>query len=78
VSVSGPVVADTHVFLWYLQGSSRLSDPTRDLLDAVTALGEPILVSAVTIVELRYLAEKGTLTEADVDALRRVERPPAV
>jgi len=30
--------------LWYLQGSSRLSDSTRDLLDAVTALGEPILV----------------------------------
>jgi len=26
----------------------------------------------VTIVELRYLAEKGTLTEADVDALHAV------
>jgi PIN domain nuclease of toxin-antitoxin system len=30
------------------------------------------LFSAVTVVELRYLAEKGTLTEEDVDAVHAV------
>ena len=68
----GPILADTHVFLWYLEGSPRLADSTRELIDAATAAGEPILISAVTLVELRYLAEKGTLTEADIDAVHAV------
>lgn len=66
------VVADTHVFLWYLQASPRLNESTRLLLDRVTAAGAPILISAVTIVELRYLAEKGTFSEAEVDAVHAV------
>lgn len=68
----GAVLADTHVFLWYLQASPRLEDRTRRLLDAATDAGQPILVSAVTIVELRYLAEKGVLTELDIDAIHAV------
>ena len=67
----GAVLADTHVFLWYLQASPRLEDGRR-LLDAATDAGQPILVSAVTIVELRYLAEKGVLTELDIDAIHAV------
>lgn len=66
------VLVDTHIFLWYLQGSPRLTDSTRSLLDDVTARGEPILVSVVTLVELAYLAEKGTLDEAEVDAIHAV------
>jgi PIN domain nuclease of toxin-antitoxin system len=72
VSRSGAVLADTHIFLWYLQASPRLAESTKLLLDAVTSRDEPILVSAVTVVELRYLEEKGTLTEADVDAVHAV------
>jgi PIN domain nuclease of toxin-antitoxin system len=60
----------THVFLWYLEASPRLAAWTRQLLDAATAAGEPILISAVMLVELRYQAENGTLTEADVDAVK--------
>jgi PIN domain nuclease of toxin-antitoxin system len=72
VTTPGAVLADTHIFLWYLQGSARLAELTRKLLDAATAQNAPILISAVTIVELHYLAEKGTLTESDVDALHAV------
>jgi PIN domain nuclease of toxin-antitoxin system len=72
VSGSGPVVADTHVFLWYIDASPRLAESSRSLLDGVTAAGRPILVPAVKVVELRYLAEKGTLTEAHVDAVHAV------
>jgi PIN domain nuclease of toxin-antitoxin system len=71
-SAAGPILVDTHIFLWYLQGSPRLADSTRALLDDVTARGEPILVSAVTMVELRCLAEKGTLDEPEVDAIHAV------
>lgn len=30
------VVADTHSFIWYLQGSARLSQAARAALDATT------------------------------------------
>ena len=66
------MLADTHVFLWYLQASPRLADTTRVLLDNVTAMDQPILISVVTVVELRYLHEKGTLAEEDMDALHAV------
>lgn len=66
------VLVDTHIFIWYLQASPRLEESTRRLLDGVTSANEPILVSAVTVVELWYLADKGTLTEADVDAVHSV------
>lgn len=42
----------------------------------MTARNEPILVSAVTVVELAYLAEKGTLSEAELDAVRAVLDAP--
>jgi PIN domain nuclease of toxin-antitoxin system len=76
VNSPAAVVADTHIFLWYLQDSARLRESTRTLLDGVTAAGAPILISAVTVVELRYLAEKGTLTEADLDAVHAVLDAP--
>ena len=68
----GPVLVDTHIFLWYLDASPRLAESTRLQLDRVARQAEPIFVSAVTVVELRYLAEKGTLTEEGVDAVHAV------
>lgn len=72
MSESGAVLVDTHIFLWYLEASPRLAESTRLLLDQVAFQDQPIFVSAVTVVELRYLAEKGTLTEEDVDAVHAV------
>lgn len=66
------VLADTHIVLWCLQASPRLDGSTRALLDAATAANAPILVSATTLVEIRYLAGKGVLTEPDVDAIHAV------
>lgn len=65
----GPLVADTHTFIWYANNSRRLSPRAGEVLDAATASDAPILVSAVTIVELRYLVEKGTLSEAEFEVL---------
>lgn len=66
---SGPLVIDTHAFIWYLQASPQLSGSAREAMDEVTAAGLPLLISAVTIVEIVYLTEKGTLTSADLHAL---------
>jgi PIN domain nuclease of toxin-antitoxin system len=68
----GPVLVDTHVFLWYLEDSPRLEPSTFALLDGVTGRDQPILVSAVSVVELAYLAEKGTLVEEQIDAVHAV------
>ena len=37
------VVADTHAFIWYLEGSPRLSEPARTALDGTTEAELPIL-----------------------------------
>lgn len=58
-----PVVADTHAFMWYVQNDSRLSTAAGDVMDAAVAADDPIFVSAATAVELRYLADKGTLSQ---------------
>jgi PIN domain nuclease of toxin-antitoxin system len=58
-----PVVADTHAFMWYVQNDSRLSAAAGEALDAAVAADDPIFVSAATAVELRYLADKGTVSQ---------------
>ncbi len=65
---AAPFVADTHIFVWYVNNSRRLSAAAGATLDAATAAGSPILLSAVSLVELRYLVEKGTFTEAEFDS----------
>lgn len=60
-----PVVADTHILVWYLQDEPRLSDAARVALDGATAVGDPIFVSAASVVELRYLFEKGGIGAGD-------------
>lgn len=65
MTATAAVVADTHTFIWYVQGSPRLSAAARGTLDATTEAKVPILVSAITLVELRYLVEKGTYTEQE-------------
>lgn len=59
-------VADTHVLVWYVAGQP-LSTPALAALDGATAAGEPIYVSAVSLLELVYLAEAGRLTAAQVE-----------
>jgi PIN domain nuclease of toxin-antitoxin system len=63
------VVADTHAVVWYLAGSSRLSDTARDTMRDAAANGA-ILVSAISLIEIVYLTESGRLPAA---ALERIE-----
>lgn len=70
------LVADTHSVIWYLSRSPRLSTPARNAIhDAINA-GYPVYVSAVTVAEVTYLAEKGRLTAEQLQELIAVLHRP--
>lgn len=54
------VMVDTHVAVWSLVDRSLLSGPATAILVAADAMGE-IVISAITLIELTYLTEKGRL-----------------
>lgn len=54
-------VADTHALVWYLFEPDMLSPAASVALDAATAGVGKITVSAMTLVELTYLVEKGRI-----------------
>jgi PIN domain nuclease of toxin-antitoxin system len=63
------VVADTHTIIWYLSGAPELSAQAGAALDAAVESGEAVHVSAITIVEICYLVERGRIPEAALDRL---------
>ena len=59
----GPVVADTHALIWYLFEPEELSAKAHAALREAEANPGIIYVPSIAIVEVRYLVEKGTITE---------------
>ncbi len=56
-------VVDTHILIWHLQSSTRLSPQARSIWAQVDC-GEAIaLVPTIVLVEMIYLAEKGRIDE---------------
>lgn len=66
----GALVADTHVAVWYLVEPQRLSPTARAVLEQTARDGEAIYISAISIVEVCYLAEKGRLAPAILQRLK--------
>ena len=60
------LLLDTHIFLWVVEGSQRLTAATRHLIDTADA----VFVSAVSIWELAIKARIGRL-DVDPDQLIR-------
>ena len=52
------VVADTHIVIWYLLNPAKLSTDATAALEGCVAAGEPIRVSAHSLVELVYAVER--------------------
>jgi PIN domain nuclease of toxin-antitoxin system len=69
------VVADTHSLIWFLFNPSRLSGAAAAALNA--AATSTIHLSAISLVELAYLIDKGRYTDAALDLLIRVVSDPA-
>lgn len=66
------ILLDTHVLLWYRQGSLRLGSRAREFLDRAAINGEAA-ISAITFWELALLVGKGRISlPADVSAWRRL------
>ncbi len=69
------VVADTHAIVWFLHFPTRLSRPATAALDAASR--GRIYISAITLVEIAYLVEKGRLAEIVFDQLSEAVDDPA-
>lgn len=68
------LVADTHSAIWFLAKSPDISSTARQAMRDATDAGEPIYVSAITLVEMAYLIEKGRLPEQDlIDLLDKLK-----
>jgi PIN domain nuclease of toxin-antitoxin system len=52
------VIADTHAIVWYLSKPQSLSPRATQALDQASSSGYFIYVSAISIVEIRYLIER--------------------
>src|SRR5947209_6004861 len=70
-------VVDTHTLVWYLNNSPRLSASASAALTSAEQAGERIYIPAIVIIELRYLVEKGTITETDYQNILREIKDPA-
>ena len=56
------VVADTHAIIWYLFDQNKLSINAFNALDNSVNKGGQIYISAISLIEITYLIEKGRLT----------------
>jgi PIN domain nuclease of toxin-antitoxin system len=63
------IVADTHAIVWYLVEPERLSQVALDALEGSIAAGEPIYISAISLIEICYLIEKRRIA---TDLLERI------
>jgi PIN domain nuclease of toxin-antitoxin system len=63
------IVADTHAIIWYLVEPERLSQVALDALERAIAAGEPVYISAISLIEICYLIEKRRIAS---DLLQRI------
>jgi PIN domain nuclease of toxin-antitoxin system len=52
------LVVDTHAAVWYLLNSSRLSTAAQRAMDDAADAGDPVYLSAVSLVEIVILSRK--------------------
>ncbi len=62
--MSPGALLDTHILIWWRQGSGKLSKPQAQLLAELERRGEPAFISAITLWELAKMVERGRL---DID-----------
>ncbi|MCC5636562.1 type II toxin-antitoxin system VapC family toxin [Nostoc sp. CHAB 5844] len=71
------VVIDTHALIWYIFDLDRLSKTALTALEQAVNSGNPIYVSAISVVEIVYLVEKGRFAkevlQRTINALDDVE-----
>jgi PIN domain nuclease of toxin-antitoxin system len=56
-----PALLETHAAIWYLLDVKNLSQRVYSLIDSAAAEGTPTYISAVSLVEVVYLVERGRI-----------------
>ncbi|MBP9828645.1 MAG: type II toxin-antitoxin system VapC family toxin [Proteobacteria bacterium] len=56
------ILLDTHIFIWLMSGSDRLTQKAKKSIETCTENEGCIFVSAISIWEIGMLAQKGRLT----------------
>jgi PIN domain nuclease of toxin-antitoxin system len=69
--VTAQVLADTHALIWYLFDEGRLSSAGRAALDGSITAGFPVLVSAISIIEVIYLEERHRIRAGATERIRQ-------
>jgi PIN domain nuclease of toxin-antitoxin system len=64
-------VADTHAAIWYLLDDIRLSGSARAMIAEATFARQKIAISAISLVEIVYLVEKGRIVPSAYEDLVR-------
>ncbi len=54
-------VLDTHAVVWYLLDAQNLSHSAFSLIDEAAANGAPTYISAISLLEVVYLVERGRI-----------------
>jgi PIN domain nuclease of toxin-antitoxin system len=62
-------ILDTHAVVWHLLASPELSQAALAKIEAATREGEPLCISAITVLEIVYLVEKKRLPETALERL---------
>ncbi|MEA5511967.1 type II toxin-antitoxin system VapC family toxin [Crocosphaera sp. UHCC 0190] len=57
------IVIDTHVLIWYVFDINRLSDKALTRLDNAVNNNELMYLSAISLIEIIYLVEKGRIAD---------------
>ena len=68
------VALDTHALIWYLSKSDLLSPTALNVIEEALNSGEDVFLSAISLVEIIYLAEKGRLQPSSVKQLESALR----
>ncbi len=71
------VVLDTHAVIWYLSGSDELSTVARLVIQTAERNGDDVFISAISLVEIVYLTERGRLPSAALNRLAEALKDPA-
>lgn len=65
------LVLDTHAVIWYLLDDPQLPTAVGRLIDEAAETGDSVFVSAISLVEIVYLAERGRIAQESYDRLAR-------
>jgi PIN domain nuclease of toxin-antitoxin system len=66
-----PALLDTHAAVWYLLDSKKLPQKVFGLIDDAAARGTPTYISAISLVEIAYLVERGRIAPDAFDKFAR-------